>query len=67
MTERKRIVCDRCRQSRDILRDFTTGLWELSLGPATISRLSWEELWETWLENHRRECREAWIPAGYSG
>ncbi len=62
--ERKQIICERCRQSRDIIRDFSTGLWELPLGPAKISRLSWEDLGDTWLESHSRECRDARIPAG---
>ena len=61
--EKKRIFCERCRKSGDIFRDFTTGLWELSMGPAKISRLSWEDLWETWLESHSRECRDNLAPA----
>jgi len=65
--ERKRIVCDRCRQSSDIIRDFTTGLWELPLGQAKISRLSWEDLGKIWLESHRWECREDLIPATSAG
>ena len=55
--EKKRIVCEHCRQSIDIIRDFTTGLWELSIGQAKISRLSWEALGKNWLEGHSRECR----------
>lgn len=65
--ERKRIVCEHCRQSGDIIRDFTTGLWELPLGPAKISRLSWEDLGRTWLESHSRECRDHLIAAASTG
>jgi hypothetical protein len=65
--ERKRIVCERCRQSSDIFRDFTTGLWELPMGPAKISRLSWEDLGKTWLESHSRECQQDLLPAAAFG
>ena len=65
--ERKRIFCEHCRKSGDIIRDFTTGLWELSVGSAKISRLSWEDLKKTWLESHRRECREDLVPAASTG
>ena len=61
--ERKQVFCERCYQSRDIYRDFTTGLWELSMGPVKISRLSWQALWDTWQEYHIRECVKEPIPA----
>ena len=65
--ERKRVVCEHCRQSSDIIRDFTTGLWELPIGQAKISRLSWEDLGKTWLESHSRECRDNAFPAATAG
>ena len=65
--ERKQIVCERCRQSSDMIRDFTTGLWELPIGKAMISRLSWEDLGKTWLESHSRECRGDLVAAATTG
>lgn len=65
--ERKRVFCERCRKSGDIIRDFTTGLWELPIGKAKISRLSWEDLGRTWLESHKRECGEDLLPASSTG
>lgn len=65
--ERKRIFCERCHKCGDLIRDFTTGLWELPLGAAKISHLSWRDLGRTWLESHKRECRADLIPAPPAG
>ena len=65
--ERKRITCERCRKSADMIRDVTTGLWELPMGPAKISYLEWEDLGGTWQENHSRECRGDRVPVASSG
>jgi hypothetical protein len=55
--ETKTIECRQCRQKHVLLRDSQTGMWELTLGQASISNSSWEYLKETWLDIHHGGCR----------
>ena len=54
--ESKKLVCKNCSESKDIIKDSFTGMWELMVGYASISNMSWEFIEKTWLELHRREC-----------
>ncbi len=56
--ESKKLICDQCRESQNILHDSFTGLWEMPIGHASISNTSWEYLEKTWREIHRQDCQE---------
>ena len=47
-----------CRQKHVLLRDSQTGMWELTVGHASISNSSWEYLKETWLDIHHGGCAD---------
>jgi len=55
--EPKEIACECCQQTHDIIYNFATGMWELLIGPISISHLSWTDLKDRWLEYHMHECR----------
>jgi hypothetical protein len=56
--EAKTIECRHCHQKHVLLRDSQTGMWELTIGHASISNSSWEYLKETWLDIHHGGCAD---------
>ena len=50
------LTCPKCRQSTEILRDESTGLWELPKRYSSISNLSWQYLEQLWLKGHNQAC-----------
>jgi hypothetical protein len=56
--EAKTIECRHCRQKHVLLRDSQSGMWELTVGHASISNSSWEYLEETWLDIHHGGCAD---------
>ena len=56
--EAKTIECRHCHQKHVLLRDSQTGMWELTVGHASISNSSWEYLKETWLDIHHGGCAD---------
>jgi hypothetical protein len=55
--EAKTIECRYCRQKHILMRDSLTGMWELTIGRASISNSSWEYLRKTWLAARHYGCR----------
>lgn len=52
------LTCPECHQSTDLLRDSSTGLWELPNRYSTISNISWKYLEEMWLASHAQACEK---------
>ena len=52
------LTCPKCRQSTEILRDESTGLWELPKRYSSISNLSWQYLEQLWLKGHNQACEK---------
>ncbi|MGB5717875.1 MAG: hypothetical protein WBN81_12365 [Gammaproteobacteria bacterium] len=50
------LVCPKCQQSADLMRDSATGLWELPNGYSSVSNLSWKYLEDMWLKLHAQNC-----------
>jgi hypothetical protein len=56
--EARTIECRHCHQKHVLLRDSQSGMWELTVGHASISNSSWEYLKETWLDIHHGGCAD---------
>ena len=55
--EHKTLVCPICKQTKVLVRDSNTGLWELLNEYSTISNLSFEYLAKSWLRDHTQNCQ----------
>ncbi len=54
--EHKTLICPHCNQTKVLVRDLSTGLWELLNEYSSICNLSCEYLENTWLQDHNQYC-----------
>lgn len=64
--ETKTLMCPYCRQTKLLVKDLHTNMWEMAVGFGSISNTYWKYLENTWLEMHAARCEFHCVQAGES-
>jgi len=62
--ETKTLVCPYCRQTKLLVKDSHTKMWEMAVGFGAISNTYWKYLENTWLDIHAARCESRHVQIG---